>query len=103
MSSAWHQTVPFAPFLSLFTELGWTHQVIPGSHQLFVQPGKRFDVMLPLPKRGRLPAPYIIVVGRTLDDLGEMDRDTVERRLTPPPRRPRAGGRRTRPATPVSA
>ena len=88
MSSPWRRTVPFAPFVILFAELGWTHQVVPGSNHLFTQRGSNFGLMLPLPKRGRLPSPYVMVVGRTLDELGEMERSTAEERLTPAATRP---------------
>lgn len=83
MGSQRHRTTAFAPFVELFDHLGWNQTVVPGSHTLFSGPGPNLGIMLPLARRGRIPAYYIPVVGRTLDEWGVLGRDEVERRLTP--------------------
>ena len=86
MSSARHRKVAFAPFVKLFADLGWERLVVPRSHNLFSDPRSDDFIMLPLAKGGRVPAYYVQVVGRTLDEWGVLERADVERRLIEQPR-----------------
>jgi predicted RNA binding protein YcfA (HicA-like mRNA interferase family) len=74
-------TIPIADIDRLLVGLGFEHRLIEGSHHLFTHDASDTTFLVPLGRRGRVPAHVAIGIARLLDERGFRQRHDVEAEL----------------------
>ena len=74
-------TVPVADIHALLVRLGFRYLVGEAGQQIFDHPATDSVIAIQKPRRGRVPAHYVSLVSKMLDERGFATRGEVEREL----------------------